>query len=303
MLKIETNRDEEVGNTKSHNDSATSDCSKNGVKRQGKQMKKWCFTLNNYAKQDLESIVPVLTSLCCKFVFQEETGETGTKHLQGVCWFKKKKRMTELKKIEYLSKAHWESCRSWEHSVDYCRKSESRTGKVFCLGVNRPRAIVKTLSNEQLYEWQKEILTIIEKDPDDRTIYWYYETKGNVGKSTFCKYLAIKHAAIILSGKATDMKYGIIKFIEKHGDYPQLIVFDVPRTTRQFLSYQGIEEVKNGCFFSSKYESDMVIGNAPHLFIFANFKPDIEKMSMDRWRIRCLGEEMLSDDSMSDFCA
>ena len=122
-------------------------------------------------------------------------------------------------------------------------------------------------------------------------IYWYYETKGNVGKSTFCKYLCVKHKALILGGKASDMKYGIVKYMERHGDYPNLIVADIPRTNRKFLSYQGLEEIKNACFFSGKYEADMVIGNNPHLIIFANFKPDKSKMSLDRWEIECLGED------------
>ncbi len=44
-------------------------------------------------------------------------------------------------------------------------------------------------------------------------------------------------------------------------------------------------------FFSSKYESGMCLGNCPHLLIFANFKPDLSNMSLDRWVVKNLGRE------------
>ena len=81
------------------------------------------------------------------------------------------------------------------------------------------------------------------------------------------------------------MKYLIIKYKEKYGAYPSLIVFDVPRTQENFLSYQGIEEIKNGCFCNTKYECEMVLMDFPHVIVMANFEPNRRLMSEDRWNI------------------
>lgn len=83
------------------------------------------------------------------------------------------------------------------------------------------------------------------------------------------------------------MKYGIIKYIEKHnGIAPKIILIDLPRTfNKDYLSYSGIEEIKNGMFFNTKFESDMVIFNRPHIFVFSNGHPDVSNLSLDRWKI------------------
>ena len=49
-------------------------------------------------------------------------------------------------------------------------------------------------------------------------------------------------------------------------------------------------------FFSGKYESGMVRYNKPHVIIFANCRPDIEKLSKDRWKVKCLISEEEADD-------
>lgn len=73
---------------------------------------------------------------------------------------------------------------------------------------------------------------------------------------------------------------------------------DIPRSCRKYVNYTGIEEIKNGCFASTKYECEMIVMNSPHFICFANDEPQVEKMSQDRWVVRCLdeNEEMISDN-------
>ena len=52
------------------------------------------------------------------------------------------------------------------------------------------------------------------------------------------------------------------------------------------MSYEAFENLKDMIFYSGKYEGGMICGNCPHLFIFSNFHPDCEKMSVDRWNIK-----------------
>lgn len=276
----------------------------NNTKKRGNQKLKYDFVWNNYNPKGLERLERFLLVFAKKAVFQEENA--GTPHIQGAIWLKKRARMSELVKYEELKHCSFRECIHWKSLVKYCQKEESRipNGRVFRHNVKKPRKPIKVIKDDALYDWEKDIVSLINQEPDDRSINWYWEDIGEVGKSTFCKYLCVKHNAILLSGKAADMKYGIVKYIEKHGDYPELIILDIPRTSENYLSYTGIEEIKNGLFFSGKYESDMVMGNCPHVIVFANFEPEISSMSKDRWKIKWIGKEKriqglsLDDDSL-----
>lgn len=265
------------------NSDATSLATSNTLKvKQGNQYKKYDFTYNNYEKTEIERLERLFRVSCVRFCFQEEM--ESTPHLQGCIWLKERKRITEL--IDLFGKGiSWRNARNWSALVLYCQDILKRIddGIVINYRCKKPRKEIKILS--QLYRWEQMIIDIITKEPNDRTIHWFWERVGNTGKSTFCKYLCVKYNAIILSGKSHDMKYGIVKYMEKNGDYPELIVLDVPRSLLDFISYKGIEEVKNGLFFSGKYEGDMVVGNCPHLLIFANESPDLSKLSADRWSV------------------
>lgn len=266
------------------------------VKKQSNQYSRWCFTLNNYTLDEISAIVLVLGKLCRQYIFQEEIGKNGTPHLQGCFWLKVRLRLTAVK-VKINDRAHYEACKSWDDSVVYCQKEDTREGKIYRFGIKDPPVAIKVISEDQFYDWEKDIIQIITSEADDRTIYWFWESIGKTGKSTFCKYLAVRHGALVLAGKAADMKYGIIKYIENNVDYPKLLVFDVPRTVKDYLSYTGIEEVKNALFFSSKYESGMVVGNCPHLLVFANFEPEYNRLSADRWVIKHIGDRSALDSS------
>lgn len=106
-----------------------------------------------------------------------------------------------------------------------------------------------------------------------------------MGKSALCRYLAIKHQAFIFDeGKASDMKASIALSLKNKIKPPKIVVMDIPRSVT-LISYTGIESIKNGVFFSPKYESGQVMMNSPHFIILANFEPDYEKLSNDRWHV------------------
>lgn len=46
-----------------------------------------------------------------------------------------------------------------------------------------------------------------------------------------------------------------------------------------------IEQIKNGIYFSGKYESQMKYDKPPHVVVFSNTMPDQSKLSADRWNI------------------
>jgi len=245
------------------------------------QCKNWFFTLNNYTLSDIETIDTTFKRLCKTYIFQEETGSNGTPHLQGSIILKKKMRWSEFKLNKNI---HWEKTRNSSASIDYCCKVETRTGNIYT-NIEQPEEI-ECIKKEQLKEWQKEFVEWCQTKPEPRTIIWAVDKEGNKGKSELCRYLCINHKAICIAGKCNDMKYGIMKYIEKNKRGPKIILIDLPRTyDNEYLSYTGIEEIKNGMFYNTKYESEQVIFNRPHVIIFSNDEPKKESLSKDRWKI------------------
>lgn len=272
MAKMAPNGSEEVlGNTK--------------TKTRVNASKKWCFTYNNYEESEIGedgSIILRFKEKCNVFIIGLEIGDSGTPHMQGYCEFKEKLRPIESLKLN--DKIHWEKARgSREENERYC----SKENVLIKYGFPKEIKII-----ENLLEWQQDVINLIGTEPDGRKVHWYFDNAGGIGKSLLVKLLCYKYGAVMCAGKSADMKYMIVKYHEKNDRYPEIVIFDVPRSMKDYLSYSGIEEIKNGCFASSKYECDMVIMNAPHILVFANDEPEYDKLSKDRWVIHDLNPEV-----------
>ena len=235
----------------------------------------WSWTLNNYEMEQMEQMEHLLRHECEWFVFQEEVGENGTPHLQGTMKLRVKQRMTQLKKLN--PKIHWEATRSVSASLAYCQKEKTRSGRQVVYGIEIP----EPLEIDEPYGWQLQVVDILKTKPDKRTIHWFWEPKGNVGKTTLCKYLVVKHNALMLTGKSTDMFHMLAKNPTKR----TLVIVDVPRSSAGYVNYGAIEQIKNGLVFSGKYEGAQLVFNSPHVIAFANSAPDLKEMSSDRWHI------------------
>lgn len=255
--------------------------------------KNWCFTWNNYNS----SIVPKFQTLLDfngKYIFQEEVGDEGTPHLQGYIEFKEKVRpVSRIPAKEYP--IHWEKAKGNKTQNQlYCTKLSTGKGKVYTNMKAVAKPLKDPLEGKELYPWQKEVIAICDQEPDDRTIYWYWEPDGATGKTALAKHLCIHYDALMLSGKAADIKYGVSQWQEK-GKNTHVFVFNITRTKEDFVSYEALESVKDGIFFNGKYESGMCMFNPPHIFVFANFEPKYEAMSKDRWKVVRIGAAPLTE--------
>lgn len=242
------------------------------VARGNTNTRAWCLTINNYKDEDLLKF-----DKFDKYIVGDEVGANGTKHLQ--CWIYKKNkiRFNTLKKI--FPEAHIEKAKgSMEDNIKYCSKEKVLLSR----GIKEP--IIDYLKNKELYQWQKNLLYIYNNDINERKIYWFVDLVGCKGKTSFARHLIVnKYKVIYVCGKSKDIKYGLIKQLEN--DDVRMVIFDFTRTNENYISYQAIEELKNGIFFSSKYESGMCIFNIPHVICFSNFEPDESRLSKDRWNI------------------
>lgn len=244
-------------------------------KKQAPAYTYWCFTLNNYNEDDIIILQSLFDIECKWYLFQEEIGENGTIHLQGTLNLVTRLRLTSLK--QWHKKIHWEPTKCIKPSILYCSKKETRNGRIFYKNINIPEEIEVC----EPYGWQNDVLDIIKLKPDNRTIHWFWEPNGNVGKSQLVKYLVVKHNAIIISGKGNDIYHMIAKSNNR-----KLIVCDIPRVNIGHVNYTALEAVKNGLIFSGKYDSDQYVFNSPHVICFANEPPEWDNMSLDRWNVR-----------------
>ncbi|AXH75570.1 MAG: putative viral replication protein [Cressdnaviricota sp.] len=236
----------------------------------------WSFTLNNYTDDDIKFFCDTLDT--AKYMFQEETGEIGTPHLQGVIYFENARTGKQMKELH--SKVHWEKTKCLKGSVNYCCKEETRTGKIYHKGWSPPEQL-DIITN--LYDWQQTIVDLLKTKPDKRTIHWFWEPVGNRGKTELCKYILtqFQHVQYFTGGEAKDIAFQIINETWT----PKIVIFDFPRTSEGKVSYNSIESVKNGLVQSGKYKGGRKIFNAPHVIIMANWGPDTSRLSDDRWHI------------------
>lgn len=249
-------------------------------KKRGIQGNRWCFTVNNWEQKHLDHLEHIFKSLGYTYIIGEEVGEQGTPHLQG--YFETGgARIRPIEKLKLPFHPHFEKAKGDKAAnVTYC----SKEGKVHT-NMKLPRPLPEI----SLYGWQVMAALRLETEPNQRDIFWYWSAEGAKGKSTMVRWL-VRQGAVICSGKASDMKYLIVKYFEKHGVYPDDVVFDVPRSSFQYLSYTGIEEIKNGVFASTKYDCETVEMPHPRVWVFANYPPDLnnEDMSADRFRVVCV---------------
>lgn len=90
----------------------------------GQKAKKIFFTLNNPEGQlDWPALkAKGLTYL----LYQREKGAEGTVHFQGVFSLSVSTRLSALKKLPGLSRAHFEVVKSWDAAIAYCSKADTR---------------------------------------------------------------------------------------------------------------------------------------------------------------------------------
>lgn len=269
-----------------------------GKKEKKKQISpavEWCFTLNNYTCEELNEVSSKVPLLGAKYIVGHEIGKKGTPHLQGYIYFKKKCRPKSHFKTDRI---YWEKTKGKIIDQNYCGdKNKHPENKIlFQKGIPKPTVL---MTRELLWPRQIEIVDKYMEDEDPlfgRKVHWYWEVNGNWGKSQTCTHMIDFMGAMEVSGANSDVLCGVTNWIEKNEEAPRIIIFDIPRCNHGAVSYQAIEKIKDGKFFSGKYESGMCRFNRPHIVCFSNEAPAIEELSEDRWEIfRLEGDDIIEE--------
>lgn len=185
-------------------------------------------------------------------------------------------------------------CKNWKASLTYCSKDgviHSNIIQKVKKETMEERILNKRYKDVVWKQWQKEVIDFVETEPDDRKVMWIYDSAGGNGKSFLYKYLVIKYDAILCGGKSADVFNQIKEWMEKYKNdkSPRLVMIDIPRHNYEYLNYGCIEQIKDGCIYSGKYEGGRCIFESPHVIVFSNHEPDKSKFTNDRWIVKDIG--------------
>lgn len=264
----------------------------------GPRGKHWVFTLNNPTLSHLSHLTRSLEDHAKRYVFQLEFApSTGTPHFQGYVEWKGRQYFNTVKRWVGGETPHVELCASPKRSIAYCQKQVDKPERIddvsaalwdrgprWMAGI--ARAIVSRVTADNLRDWQRRLVSGLRFPADDRKISWWWDSTGGVGKTALARYLVLsdQYNAIYVGGKSADIKYAVAQLDDYLRD-DLIIIYGVTRSYEHFVSYEALEALKDGIFFSSKYESGQLVMNPPIVLVFANFPPDRFKLSEDRWDV------------------
>lgn len=244
------------------------------------QCYKWCFTWPEsvlYEEHEVRftpsQISRELKDIAKKFTFQLEAGkENGYRHYQGQLSLISKLNLAVIKNL-LGPKIHWERTRDYFAAQNYSTKTSTRIAGPW----SEKSTFVDVVTN--LRPWQYDCMIKIMSAKSDRIIWWFWDPKGNTGKTQFCKFMAVQYGATVIgNGAFKDIASSL-------PDDPKMVLMNLTRDLETHINYSALEAIKDGLIFSAKYESKMKIFNSPVVCVFANFEPRTEAMSLDRWRI------------------
>lgn len=145
------------------------------------------------------------------------------------------------------------------------------------------RAPVPNLRDGEPREWQSALESDLNEDPDDRSVIFYVDDEGGKGKSWFQAWYLSKYpekTQVLSAGKRDDIAHTVDKT-------KSVFFFNIPRGGMEYLQYTILEQLKDRMVFSPKYNSQMkYLTKTPHVVVFCNEAPDMQKMSADRYVIR-----------------
>ncbi len=241
--------------------------------------RRWCLTLNNYIDDDYHTALQLGEFR----IVGKEVSDTGTHHLQGYIEFKNPVSLGTLKKR--LPRAHFEKAKGNRKSnYKYCSKEGKYESNIVYEGQTLNEKLLEKYNNVIWKDWQLAIVNLLKLAADSRSIHWYWESDGNVGKSFLAKYIYLKYNAIVASGSKANVYNQINIWMTANAEQsPKVIILDIPRQDFGYFNYAMLEEMKNGFIYSGKYEGGVCAFESPHIICFANKPPNSQnKLSDDR---------------------
>lgn len=249
--------------------------------------KKWVFQEEKPPLTLEEAIKPTVSSSESK----DEVKDT-FKHWQiRISLVKKSTLNGILKAIKdtALEGSHWSpTTRGQRDGFDYVLKSATRIAGPWRDGEeDEKREEPDQIKGKSPRKWQVEVIEDLKRpitEDDRRKVNVLYDPCGGIGKSilrTMCQY----HKWAAVPPYFTEMKDMMAYALRNRN---KAYVIDVPRDSlmkkiKEF--WVGIESLKDGRVYDTRYKYEEAIMDNPKIWILTNTMPDLNWMSRDRWVI------------------
>lgn len=283
----------------------------------------FAVTVNNWSQEQYDTLHVFITLKCKCGIIGKEVGENETPHLQAAFVTKERWYFTAL--ITELGVGfHVEAMKKgWDANKKYCSKEDKNAflldppvvtrkqgaredlsaAKTLIRAAANWRAVMdndelapvvakypkwaadiwatrpfKTMVAPILRQWQHDIIEELKGPVHPRKIIWFYDFDGYHGKSWLNRYLMCNFGGIEMPNKSQDVYY-------LYQGQP-IVMWDLARTAQERVPYEAIEKVKDGKVINTKYVPENKIFDPPHVLIFANYEPNEQAWSKDRYDIR-----------------
>lgn len=150
-------------------------------------------------------------------------------------------------------------------------------------------------------QWQINAKRYFDTVASDRAVVWLFEEKGNIGKTIFLQYLEQEYGAkkcLYLTdfGRMTDTANIVQQEVES-GWTCEYVLIDLKRSMRERESiYPVLEGFKDRRFTNTKYMGGRVrLRVSPRVLVVANWEPNYFALSLDRWHVIRLTEELMNN--------
>lgn len=206
-----------------------------------------------------------------KWIIAKETGNDGYKHWQirlrsRYDWNKMKEEFGEKAHIEEASD-EW----NYERKEGNFIKSDDNTN---ILGIRYGR----------LRDNQRRILDEADKT-DDRGIVSVVDYNGASGKTWLAVKLHETGRGFYVPPTISNSQ-GIIQYVASGYNGEEYIVIDIPRSTKWTNQlYVAVETIKDGLVYDTRYHTTIRNIRGVKVIVFCNTKPNLSKLSKDRWRL------------------
>lgn len=244
--------------------------------------------------------VGIMKQLCKKYAIQFERGANGNFHYQAQFSLKVKTRsLTLANGIRKKFGVHVHVSPTHDELVDYSMKQDTRIRGPWTDADVPPVWQNPDLENFEIQPWMDVVID--SKDVREfRKIHFVYDPNGNIGKSVCIQIAVQRHGFFPLPclGTYKDASQFFYAYHKNRG-FPRdiaPIMADIPRNlTQSKISefYAGLESLKGGFAFDSRYGGDFFYFRAPQIWVFGNTLPNPNWLSGDRWEWhRVVGGEL-----------
>lgn len=252
------------------------------------------------SKYHLEEVKEELHKHCNSWVFQQEQGEkTGYEHWQIRCRVKQKCRVSQLIGIFFAKGCNITPTSKEVHkqkNFNYVMKPLTRmagpwTDRDYAPPPKCTWQMAEFLK-KKLYPWQQQVVDIL-LPLDDRGINIIYDPTGNIGKSYLVEYLWYKRIALPIPPlRSMDDICKAVMSVQE--DWWTAYIIDMPRGMLKHKMnefYSGIETLKNGFVYDTRYQYEYKFIGRPNIVVFTNVVPNLKYMTRDRWNIYTVNDK------------